>query len=88
MVFSNKSLLYIITILFVSFSTLSFANSNDTLPVQSDLHTVAAANHELQKEPVSPEEERKEFIDHHLLDSHDFHLFSLQLQFIILPCSY
>lgn len=72
MVFSNKSLLYIITILFVSFSTLGSAEVSNTLPVKSDLHTV-------ETKVLTAEEITKEKINeikaHHVLDSHEFSLF-------------
>ena len=71
MVFSNKSLLYIIAIFFASFTTLSFANLTDTLPVKSELNAV-------ETKVLSEEEINKEKIDefkaHHVRDAHEFSL--------------
>ena len=59
----------------------SNANTNDTLPVKHEVIAVAesvtAEGKELS-EKDKESEERKEFIQHHLLDSHDFHLFSYE----------
>ncbi len=63
MVFSNKSLLIIIAIFFASFSSL---NANP----------IAEKTTEAQDEKATLKSEIKEFIGHHLLDSHDFSIFS------------
>ena len=73
MVFSKKPMKFIITALVASLPFLGLANSTDTLPVK---HEIAAVAEEALTETEQKEEERKEFIKHHLLDSHDFHLFS------------
>jgi F-type H+-transporting ATPase subunit a len=64
---------FIITALVASLPFLGLANSTDTLPVKHEITVVAE---EALTETEQKEEERKEFIKHHLLDSHDFHLFS------------
>jgi F-type H+-transporting ATPase subunit a len=64
---------FIITALVASLPFLGLANSTDTLPVK---HEITAVADEALTETEQKEEERKEFIKHHLLDSHDFHLFS------------
>jgi len=52
-----------------------FANNTDTLPVKHEIATVVS-----EVKPLSEAElekiERKEFINHHLMDSHDFTLFA------------
>ena len=63
MVFSNKSLLYIIAIFFVGFSSL---NANP----------VAEKTTEVKDEKATLKSEIKEFINHHLQDSHDFSIFA------------
>ncbi len=73
MVFSKKPMKFIITALVVSLPFLGLANSTDTLPVK---HEITAAAEKTLTATEQKEEERKEFIKHHLLDSHDFHLFS------------
>ncbi|WP_396211854.1 F0F1 ATP synthase subunit A [Flavobacterium sp.] len=73
MVFSKKPMKFIITALVASLPFLGLANSTDTLPVKHEITVVAE---EALTETEQKEEERKEFIKHHLLDSHDFHLFS------------
>lgn len=73
MVFSKKPMKFIITALVVSLPFLGLANSTDTLPVKNE---IAAIAEKALTETEQKEEERKEFIKHHLLDSHDFHLFS------------
>lgn len=73
MVFSKKPMKFIITALVASLPFLGLANSTDTLPVK---HEITAVAEKALTETEQKEEERKEFIKHHLLDSHDFHLFS------------
>ncbi|MBC7642286.1 MAG: hypothetical protein H7174_08105, partial [Flavobacterium sp.] len=72
MVFSNKSLLYIIAIFFAGFSNLSFANSTNTLPVKSNLEKVET---KILSEEEKLKEEINEIKAHHVLDAHDFSLF-------------
>jgi F-type H+-transporting ATPase subunit a len=66
MVFSNKSLLYIIAIFFAGFSTLS-AN-----PIAEKTAEIS----EVKDEKATLKTEIKEFINHHVLDAHDVTLFS------------
>ena len=72
MVFSNKSLLYIIAIFIAVFAEQTFANSADTLPVKNELEKI-------ENKILSEEEKLKEEINevkaHHVLDTHDFTLF-------------
>ena len=72
MVFSNKATKCIILLLLVFAPFFGFANPVDTLPVKTQVEAVAT---KLSQKEVEAEE-RKEFIQHHLLDTHDFHLFS------------
>ena len=77
MLFSNKPLQFIFAALVAFLPLHSNANTNDTLPVKQEV--VATANTTETKvlsEDEKKDEERKEFIQHHLLDSHDFHIFS------------
>lgn len=77
MLFSNKPLQFIFAALVAFFPLFSNANTNDTLPVKQEV--VAVANNvetKVLSEDEKKDEERKEFIQHHLLDSHDFHIFS------------
>lgn len=87
MVFSKKPLYFIIATLTACLSFSGFAHPiEDSIaaPAQNphETHAAAAAHagHGQAKEGLSEAEkadaERKEYIKHHLLDSHDFHLFS------------
>ena len=77
MVFSNKPLQFLFAALVAFFPLFSNANTSDTLPVKQEVVAVAAtAETKVLSEDEKKDEERKEFIQHHLLDSHDFHLFS------------
>lgn len=75
MVFSKKPIHFIITMLVATAPFLGFANNTDTLPVKHEIATVVS-----EVKPLSEAElekiERKEFINHHLMDSHDFTLFA------------
>lgn len=77
MVFSNKPLHFILAA-FISFLPLiNFANpsvDSTSVGTHKNAETHAQAKPLTQQEKEA--EERKEFIQHHLLDSHDFHLFS------------
>jgi F-type H+-transporting ATPase subunit a len=85
MVFSKKPLHFIIATLVACLPLFGTANNpQDSVKVHTetpaenpDTHEAhsAAATAGLSKEEKD-EAERKEFIKHHLLDSHDFHLFS------------
>ncbi len=86
MVFSKKPLHFIIATLTACLSFSGFANpvqdsvaSPANHPHETTAHAAAAAGHPeapALSEADQKEAERKEFIKHHLLDSHDFHLFS------------
>ena len=77
MVFSNKPLQFLFAALVAFFPLFSNANTSDTLPVKQEVVAVAAtAETKVLSEDEKKDEERKEFIQHHLLDSHDFHIFS------------
>lgn len=80
MLISRKTIQLFIATIFAVLPVGTFANA-DTSHVAKPAHT-EVVNHKntATKEVVSDEaksqEERAEFIQHHLLDSHDFHLFS------------
>jgi len=80
MLISRKTIQLFIATIFAVLPVVTFANA-DTSHVAKPAHS-EVVNHEntTTKEVVSEEtkaqEERAEFIQHHLLDSHDFHLFS------------
>lgn len=77
MVFSNKPLQFLFAALVAFFPLISTANTNDTLPLKKEVVAVAkTAETKVLSEDEKKDEERKEFIQHHLLDSHDFHIFS------------
>jgi len=80
MVISKKPLHFIATLVLAFMPFVTSANSSvDTTKV--DAHAVATketAHEEATHEETvkTPEEERAAFIQHHLQDSHDFHIFS------------
>lgn len=77
MVFSNKPLQFLFAALVAFFPLISTANTNDTLPLKKEVVAVAKTTEtKVLSEDEKKDEERKEFIQHHLLDSHDFHIFS------------
>jgi F-type H+-transporting ATPase subunit a len=77
MLFSNKPLQFIFAALVAFFPLFSKANTNDTLSVKQEVVAVAKnVENKVLSEDEKKDEERKEFIQHHLLDSHDFHIFS------------
>lgn len=71
MVISNKPLRFIIAILVACLPLMSFANpEQDTVKVKTEVaHKAAEGAH---AEPTDVKSEIKEFINHHLLDSHSF----------------
>lgn len=73
MVISNKPLRFITAIFIACLPLFGFANLTDTLSVK---HEVAAVAKKVVTQTEHKEDATKEFIKHHLLDSHDFHLFS------------
>jgi F-type H+-transporting ATPase subunit a len=83
MVFSNKPLQFILVALIASLPLLSVANNSvDSVKTETIAKVEGTAHHEEAKETKvlsekdKEAEERREFIQHHLLDSHDFHIFS------------
>ncbi|SEF51777.1 F0F1 ATP synthase subunit A [Flavobacterium urumqiense] len=73
MVISNKPLRFIIATLVACLPLISFANPEmDSVKVKTEVaHESAEAAH---AEPTDVKSKIKEFINHHLLDSHDFTL--------------
>lgn len=73
MVISNKPLKFILVALVACLPLISFANpETDTVKVNKEVaHEGTEGAH---AEPTDVKSEIKEFINHHLLDSHDFHL--------------
>lgn len=74
MVISNKALRFIIATFVICLPFISMANpEKDTTTVQTVVaHEGAEASHEAHAEPTDVKSEIKEFINHHLLDAHDF----------------
>ncbi len=86
MVISKKPLHFILTLLIASLPIISMANpiQDSTATNPEVMQTTAVNEHDTHqaKAPVAltkeqkEAEERREFIQHHLLDTHDFHVFS------------
>jgi len=81
MVFSNKPFQFVIAILVACLPILGFANPTpDTLQVHTEtttaVHATAEATHETHAEPTDLKSKIRAFIDHHVLDAHDFSLFA------------
>ena len=81
MVFSNKPFQFVIAILVACLPILGFANPTpDTLQVHTEnttaIHATAEATHETHAEPTDLKSKIRAFIDHHVLDAHDFSLFA------------
>jgi F-type H+-transporting ATPase subunit a len=75
MVISKKPLHFIVALLVSVLPLLSAANNTDSTAVQTvAVHSETEAHH--AEEPKDLKTEIKEYINHHLLDSYDFHLFS------------
>lgn len=74
MVISNKALRFIIATFVICLPFISMANpEKDTTTVQTVVaHEGAEVSHEAHAEPTDVKSEIKEFINHHLLDAHDF----------------
>ena len=70
MVFSKKPIHFILVILVALVPIFGKATTSDTLQASKKAET------KVLSEDEKKDEERKEFIQHHLLDSHDFHIFS------------
>ncbi|MBY0487599.1 MAG: F0F1 ATP synthase subunit A [Flavobacteriaceae bacterium] len=76
MVISKKPLHFIAALLVAFMPLVSSANptsDSTSVEVQTVAKTDETSHEKVEK---TPEEERAEFIQHHLLDSHDFHIFS------------
>jgi len=76
MVFLKKPLLNIIVTFSMLISASGWANPVDSTAVQHEANSPNSEFAVPMSEPEKKDQERKEFIAHHLLDSHDFHLFS------------
>ncbi len=80
MVFSNKSLQFIIAFLIIGLPLLGSANTTqDSLKVQTENAVEAnheAASHDAHAEPTDLKSKIEAYKMHHVLDSHDFNLFS------------
>ena len=75
MVISKKPLHFIVALLVSVLPLLTSANSSDSTAVQTvAVHAETEGHH--TEEPKDLKTEIKEYINHHLLDSYDFHLFS------------
>ncbi len=73
MVFSNKPLQFIVAVLVACLPLFSSANTaTDSVHAKAEVKTESKVLNIKEKEA----EDRKEYIQHHLLDTHDFHLFS------------
>lgn len=70
MVFSKKPIHFLMVILVAFVPFFGKATTSDTLQDTKKVET------KVLSEDEKKDEERKEFIQHHLLDSHDFHIFS------------
>jgi hypothetical protein len=70
MVISRKPLHFIVAMLISVLPMFSMANSSDSNAENAEV------SH--SEEPKELKTEIKEFIDHHLMDAYDFHLFSWQ----------
>ncbi|MGV9002507.1 F0F1 ATP synthase subunit A [Flavobacterium sp.] len=82
MVISKNPLHFIIATFMAFLPLVAFASPiNDTITVVSTNDVVVVENAGLEsqtEQPKSVKAEIKEFINHHLLDSYDFHLFSYE----------
>ncbi len=81
MVISNKPLRFIIATLVACLPLISFANpEQDTVKVKTEVaHEATEEGHEgTHAEPTDVKSKIKEFINHHLLDSHDFTFSSMK----------
>jgi F-type H+-transporting ATPase subunit a len=75
MVISKKPLHFIVALLVSVLPLLTSANSSDSTAVQTVAVNAETEGHQAE-EPKDLKTEIKEYINHHLLDSYDFHLFS------------
>jgi F-type H+-transporting ATPase subunit a len=80
MVFSNKSLQFIIATLVVCLPVFGYANTSiDSLKVQTETTAIATSeahtSHEAHAEPTDIKSKIDAFKNHHVLDAHEFSLF-------------
>jgi len=80
MLFSGKNYRLIIAILIASIPVFGFANPADSVKVHvsaphSETHQATGNAHD-SHEPKDEQSQIRAYIDHHVLDSHDFNLFS------------
>jgi len=80
MLISRKTIQLFIATIFAVLPVVTFANadaSHVAKPARSEVvNHEGTTTKEVVSEEMKAQEERAEFIQHHLLDSHDFHLFS------------
>jgi F-type H+-transporting ATPase subunit a len=76
MVLSTKTLKNTISALVVCLPILSFANASDTLPIQHKMATVNSQEVNAVDEKAEIKQQIEEVKNHHVLDAHDFSLFS------------
>ncbi|RXR33594.1 ATP synthase F0 subunit A [Flavobacterium piscinae] len=75
MVISKKPLHFIVALLVSVLPMISSANNSDSTTVHKEVAHAETEGHHTE-ESKDLKTEIKEYIDHHLLDSYDFHLFS------------
>ena len=75
MVLYNKSLQFIVVILFACLPLFTFANPTDTLHVSHESHEVATKETKVVDEKAEIKAQIDEVKNHHVLDGHDFSLF-------------
>lgn len=77
MVISKKPLHFILATVVACLPLLSFANptSESDAKAQETTNTIETSTKNLSEEEIA-DKERKNYVKHHLLDSHDFNLFS------------
>jgi F-type H+-transporting ATPase subunit a len=76
MVLSNKPLRFIVAILIACLPLFSFANTNDSTQVNHESHEVASTETKKVDEKAEIKEQIEEVKNHHVLDGHEFSLFS------------
>lgn len=79
MVISNKPLRFLIAILVACLPLFSNANATQnstTIKADAELETTHETQHEAHAEPTDIKSKIKAFVNHHVLDSHDFIFYS------------
>ena len=76
MVLSNKTLRFIIAIVITCLPLFSFSNTNDSVQPKHETHEVAATESKKVDEKAEIKEQIEEVKNHHVLDGHEFSLFS------------